>query len=210
MQCCEGKDPESTKRQKLLALLEDDSKWKPNGSGNGSRAIVFVMSRRRAEELAQLINSQAVINGGRRLTAEAFHAGLPAEVKLDVYERFRMRSEQCIDVLCATSAFGMGMDVGNIHLVVHFGPPASLEDYIQEIGRAARSEDDLQNTNLTAATACLLYSDLDFEKMRARIYRDLLSEMDLQTLWAAVQSEFDCSGSQFPTAGLLELARLVR
>ena len=51
--------------------------------------------------------------------------------------RFR---EGELDVLVATKAFGMGMDIPDIHWVVHLGPPSYLEDYLQEVGRIGRGE----------------------------------------------------------------------
>lgn len=150
-----------------------------------SRAVVFVTSRRLAEELA------ATVSRRTDLVAAPFHAGLPAEVRLETYERFR---EGALSVLCATKAFGMGMDIDNIHLVIHFGPPSSLEDYIQEIGRAARNHSSLERAGLDKATAYLLYEPGDFPRMQDRLKNGFLSSVDLGELHGALVAEWKRAG----------------
>lgn len=208
---CDGQDgrPED-KRSRLWEILNDGNLWKPGAS----RAIVFVTSRRLADELAGLIDTEGRSGAGvvsqKPLVAEPFHAGLPSEVRNRLYERFRgAGSEPHIDVLFATKAFGMGMDIDNIHLVVHFGPPDSLEDYIQEIGRAARSKAKLQAAGLNDATAVLLYTNDDFEKMHGRLRRDMLSQTDLQVLLSAVDAEFNPQ-VQLPALLPIPLGNLAR
>ena len=91
-------------------------------------AIVYVTLQKTAEDLAR-----ALADAG--LPAEAYHAGLPDEVRHAVQERF-MASEGGIVV--ATIAFGMGIDKSDIRTVVHFNLPKGPESYAQEIGRAGR------------------------------------------------------------------------
>ncbi len=80
------------------------------------------------EEIRDFLNQQG-------LSAEAFHAGLDAKVKQEIIEAF---IDGDISVICATNAFGMGIDKENIRLVLHHEMPGSLENYIQEAGRAGR------------------------------------------------------------------------
>jgi len=90
--------------------------------------IVYSTSRRRAVRLAVALLRHGV-------EAAPYHAGLSAEVRARVQERFltgRLR------VVCATSAFGMGIDHSAVRLVCHLGLPPSLEAYVQEAGRAGR------------------------------------------------------------------------
>jgi superfamily II DNA helicase RecQ len=67
--------------------------------------------------------------------ARAFHAGMETSTKIELQDEF-MRSDDLI--ICATIAFGMGIDKANIRNVVHFNIPSSIESYSQEIGRAGR------------------------------------------------------------------------
>lgn len=130
-----------------------------------------------------------------------FHAGLSATARKNLFERYKdddaqtqdsasqdtvddvLSSEQHknldkpIYVLCATKAFGMGMDIPNIHYVVHFSPPAVFEDYLQEVGRAGR---DMQAyfkafPNGTKIPALCLYCQSDFEKANEKINSQLIS-----------------------------------
>lgn len=130
-----------------------------------------------------------------------FHAGLSPAARKNLFERYKdddaqtqdsasqdtvddvLSSEQHknldkpIYVLCATKAFGMGMDIPNIHYVVHFSPPAVFEDYLQEVGRAGR---DMQAyfkafPNGTKIPALCLYCQSDFEKANEKINSQLIS-----------------------------------
>lgn len=91
-------------------------------------SIVYVRSRRRTHELAQLI-SQAGI------PALAYHAGLDPEEKDQRQDRWKNDE---VRVMVATNAFGMGIDKPDVRLVVHFDLPSSLEEYYQEAGRGGR------------------------------------------------------------------------
>ena len=70
-----------------------------------------------------------------------FHAGMDADDREEIYQKFKSGS---IAVLCATKAFGMGMDIPNVHYIVHYSPPSVLEDYLQEVGRAGRKREDYE------------------------------------------------------------------
>ncbi|AWR88066.1 RecQ family ATP-dependent DNA helicase [Meiothermus taiwanensis] len=98
--------------------------------GEGGSAIVYTSTRAEAERLAWAL--------GRLfpdLTVEAYHAGLGPVPRREAQERF---TEGKTRVMVATTAFGMGIDKPDIRLVVHWRPPRSLEEYIQQSGRAGR------------------------------------------------------------------------
>ncbi len=96
-------------------------------AGPGS-AVVYFASRRGCVEAAKYLTRQGV-------PAAAFHAGMKAPDKREVLEAF-VRSEH--RVVCATNAFGMGIDKSDVRLVIHADVPGSLESYLQEAGRAGR------------------------------------------------------------------------
>jgi ATP-dependent DNA helicase RecQ len=94
----------------------------------GDAGIVYALSRKRVEEIAERLIAQ-----GYR--AAAYHAGLPAARRESVQEGF-LRDE--LQVVVATVAFGMGIDKPNVRFVVHFDLPKHIEGYYQETGRAGR------------------------------------------------------------------------
>ncbi len=91
--------------------------------------IVYAATRRRSEELAELLASCTT------RTAAVYHAGMPMEQRREVQEAFMRGDHQ---VVVATNAFGMGIDKSDLRFVVHYNMPGSLEAYYQEAGRAGR------------------------------------------------------------------------
>ncbi|SEK40747.1 ATP-dependent DNA helicase RecQ [Aquimarina amphilecti] len=111
--------PGNKRIEQIINFLEN----KPNDSG-----IIYCLSRKTTEMLAEKLQGQGFI-------AEAYHAGIPHEKRAKVQESFINDSVQ---IVCATIAFGMGIDKSNVRWVIHYNLPKNIEGYYQEIGRAGR------------------------------------------------------------------------
>lgn len=90
--------------------------------------IIYVQSRKAAEDIAEVLNQNAI-------KAAPYHAGLEAKLRAQTQDAFLMED---IDVIVATIAFGMGIDKPDVRFVMHYDIPKSIENYYQETGRAGR------------------------------------------------------------------------
>ena len=111
------------KKQQTFKSIVQVIKGMPGQSG-----IIYVQSRKSTEEIAEILR----VNG---IKASAYHAGLDAKTRTKVQDDFLMEQ---IDVICATIAFGMGIDKPDVRFVIHYDIPKSIENYYQETGRAGR------------------------------------------------------------------------
>lgn len=94
----------------------------------GQSGIVYCLSRKAADATAEFLSAKG-------LRAASYHAGMSAEQRMRTQDQF---SRDDLDVVCATIAFGMGIDKSNVRFVIHRDMPRSVEGYYQEIGRAGR------------------------------------------------------------------------
>jgi len=147
-----------------------------------SAAIIFTRRRLHASELAALLQDKLEQDKAEQpVRVEYYHAGLNAEDRKDIYEAYKKGD---IQVLVATKAFGMGMDIPHIHQAVHLSPPNYLEDYLQEIGRIGRNKEMMKKAGFERLGAYLLYNASDFEDIRVKAQKSRISFDDISNLWA--------------------------
>lgn len=154
----------ASKLADILDVIED--KLPPQGA---SGAIVYCATRAETERVAGFLKQQG-------LAAEHFHAGLPPDEKRAIQERFRTGD---LRIIAATNAFGMGIDKPDIRLVVHGDIPGSLENYLQEAGRAGRDREH--------ADCVLLYASEDVERQFSLSARSRLARHEIGAILKAIR-----------------------
>lgn len=171
-------ESDEDKYQKLRRLI----------STNECPTIIYVSRTKRTKDLAQ------------KLTRDGYQA-LPYNGKMDTDEKITNQEKFMNDqvrIIVATSAFGMGVDKQDVGLVIHYDISDSLENYVQEAGRAGRDP----NMN---ARCYVLYSDNDLDKHFILLNQTKLSISEIQQIWKAIKEltrhrEKTCSSA-------LEIAR---
>ena len=133
-------------------------------------AIVYCATRRHTEEVAEYLQEKDI-------AADHFHAGLPPETRKSVQRRF---IEGELRVIAATNAFGMGIDKPDVRLVIHADIPGSLENYLQEAGRAGRDR--------AAARCVLLYTRDDVERQFGMSARSRLTRREIHAVLRALRN----------------------
>lgn len=175
--------PAPERRQLLLQRLRE----RPSGP-----TIVYVILQKTAEKIAAFLNAEGI-------AARAYHAGMKNEERTTVQETFMAGD---LPVVVATIAFGMGIDKADIRAIYHYNLPKTLENYMQEIGRAGRDGKDAHCEILACADdltvlANFSYGDTPVPEALGALVEHLLSQGD----------SFDVS--HFELAGLFDIRPLV-
>ncbi|MCY4421660.1 MAG: RecQ family ATP-dependent DNA helicase, partial [Acidimicrobiaceae bacterium] len=155
---------EATKLQAVHLLLEQHLSSEEEGG-----AIVYCATRRRTEVVAGFLAEKG-------LSADRFHAGLQPEEKKNIQRMFIVGE---LRVIAATNAFGMGIDKPDVRLVVHADIPSSLENYLQEAGRAGRDQQ--------SAHCVLLYTKDDIDRQFTMSARSRLTRREIHSVLRALR-----------------------
>ncbi len=134
--------------------------------------LIYVRSRRLTKEISQLLNN----NG---LVSRAFHGGLKIEEKEEIQASW-INDE--VPIIVATNAFGMGIDKADVRFVIHFEITPSLEEYIQEAGRAGRDGE--------AARVIMLYKDYDQQKKKTELSNSFPKKEYISKVYQALCSQY--------------------
>ncbi|MBT1697159.1 RecQ family ATP-dependent DNA helicase [Fulvivirgaceae bacterium PWU4] len=132
--------------------------------------IIYVSRTKTAVRLAEYLKAQ-------NFSALAFHGKLDSDVKIKNQNEFM---EGRVDIIVATSAFGMGVDKDNVGMVIHYDISDSLENYAQEAGRAGRKKD-------LSADCYILFDENDLNKHFALLNNTKLSIKEIRQVWSAIK-----------------------
>ncbi|MDO6803050.1 RecQ family ATP-dependent DNA helicase [Wenyingzhuangia sp. 1_MG-2023] len=144
----------------LLRLLDDCEK----------PAIIYASRTKKVEEIHGLIESAG-------FNASYFHGRLDKDLKKEYMDAFMSNQK---DIIVATSAFGMGVDKDDVKSVIHYNISDSLENYVQEAGRAGRDEN-------IQAKCYILFSEEDLNKHFSLLQQTKINQKEIQQIWQGLK-----------------------
>ena len=158
----------TTAALKLAHVMATLESYLPSDLEGG--AIIYCATRAHTEEVARYLNDQG-------MPTDHFHAGLTPERKKQVQDDF---INSGLRAIAATNAFGMGIDKPDVRLVIHADIPGSLENYLQEAGRAGRDND--------SAHCVLLYTDEDIERQYGMAAKSRLTQDEINAVLRSLRN----------------------
>lgn len=158
----------TTPSEKLAHLHQVLTNELPDGKAGG--AIVYCSTRKRTQEVSEFLQAKG-------LAAGHFHAGLAPESKKSTQASFINGQ---LRVIAATNAFGMGIDKPDVRLVIHADIPGSLENYLQEAGRAGRDRAE--------AKCVLMYTPEDVERQFGMSARSRLTQREINAILKSLRT----------------------
>ncbi len=141
-------------------------------------AIVYINSRRRSEEISNFLNAN-------NFESNFYHAGLSSEHKKIAFDNWM--SEKTT-IIVATNAFGMGIDKSNVGVVIHLNIPSSIENYMQEAGRAGR--------NGEKAFSVVLQSKEDIHLFKLQLDRNLPTIIEVKEIYNKLFQHFQIANGE--------------
>lgn len=178
---------EQAKVERLIAMLAERDgrglrqKW-DRPYGQRQRGLIYCAYTKTTKTIVDNLRTQPQLIG---LNVQAYHRKMPDDVKEWVYNSFIRDDQEGIDIVVATNAFGMGIDIRRLGFVVHFDIPGTLEAYIQEAGRAGR--DAVFKEGGEAAKCILMYHELDLEKQRGLNEMNSISDQEVTAVYEALR-----------------------
>ena len=155
----------NNKKEKLNTVIPEVIKIK----GDGACLVYNPSSRKQCEVLADELSTNST-------NFQPFHAGLSREIKHDTLEKF---IENIYDGIVATTAFGMGIDKSDIRHVIHYEPSSTLEDYMQESGRAGRDGKESQ---------CQInFTNEDIDKLFFSLLRKIVTHAEIKKILQSIK-----------------------
>ena len=149
----------------LTAYYGDEHSYEDRGS-----TVIFAATRKNVEEIAANLNLKG-------WEAAGYHAGLEADVKKTILDKFLNNQ---LKIIVSTNAFGMGVDKPDIRYVIHADAPGSLENYLQEAGRGGRDGE--------RAECILLYDESDLELQHRFAAFSKITQKDIQIIWKSIRN----------------------
>ncbi|MDA9092650.1 RecQ family ATP-dependent DNA helicase [Polaribacter sp.] len=160
-----------TIEDKLNRLLQIFKKTK-------TPAIVYINSRKKVEEISNFLNAN-------NLSSSFYHAGLSTEIKKSTFENWMTEKTP---IIVATNAFGMGIDKANVGVVIHLNIPSSIENYVQEAGRAGR--------NGKKSFSVVLQNDTDIRLFKEQLERNLPTIKEIKEIYKKMFQHFQIGNGE--------------
>ena len=169
-------------KSEMTSGVAEDLK-RNNFNPNKSRVLIFVQTRKGTEEAVEELKKELTNNKAEYAQkVDFYHAGLDGQDREEKYEDYKNGK---LVILIATKAFGMGMDIKNIHFIYHLGPSSTFEDFLQEVGRAGRDPDMLEAAGYSIQnplrTKCLL-TNRDFQDLKDKNHRNRIAWEEIENI----------------------------